>query len=373
MFVALINNFVTDKKLLVLLFSGGATGGHLYPAFAIAEEISKYTKCRIGFAGSRRGIEARIVPEKGYPFFSVWISGIQRRKLISNLLLPLKILISFFQALNIIISFKPDIIVGTGGYVSWPVLSAAVLLRKKIVIQEQNQFPGLVTRLVAPFADSVYLSYKGSKKYFKKQSNLQVSGNPTRDDLENKNKDESYTYFKLDHNKYTLFVFGGSQGSLFINKVIMQYLPGLMQDSNLQILWSTGERWYEWIQKETVKFPQVHIYPYIKEMGFAYSACDLLICRAGATTIAEITRLGIPTVFIPLSTSAADHQLYNAKMLADSEAAEMIQENEVENKFMKVISNLISDAERRKKMGDKAKSFSKPNAAEIITRDILRR
>ncbi len=373
MFAALINDSVTDNKLLILLFTGGATGGHLYPAFAIAEEISKYVKCRIGFAGSRRGIEARIVPEKGYPFFSVWISGIQRRKLISNLLLPLKIVISFFQALNIIMTFKPDIIIGTGGYVSWPVLSAAVLLRKRIVIQEQNQFPGLVTRLVAPFADSVYLSYTSSKQYFRKQTNLQVSGNPTRNDLENKNNEVSYAYFQLNHNKDTLFVFGGSQGSLFINKVIMQYLPSLLHDPNMQILWATGERWYEWILRETEEFSQVRIYPYIQEMGFAYSACDLLICRAGATTIAEITRLGIPTVFIPLSTSAADHQLYNAKMLADSEAAEMILENEVEDKFMKVISNLISDEERRKKMGQKAKSFSKPKAAEIIARDILRR
>jgi len=373
LFGSVIKKAKNKSQPLILLFTGGATGGHLYPAIAIAEEISNYATCQIAFAGSRKGIEAKIIPEKGYPFYSIWISGMHRKQIISNLLLPMKILISLFQAAGIIATFKPEIIVGTGGYVSWPVLTAGILLRKKIVIQEQNQFPGLVTRIIAPFADSVHISYKSSEKYFRKKSNLKVSGNPTRSDLENKKTEESYKYFQLDHNKHTLFIFGGSQGSLFINKIIIQYLPRLLEGTNVQILWATGEKWFEWIERETGKLSQVHIYPYIKEMGCAYSACDLLICRAGATTIAEITRLGIPTIFIPLSTSAADHQVYNARMLAEAGAAEMILENEVDNKLIRIVKDLLSDAERRKRIGRKAKSFSKPNAAEIIAKDILRR
>jgi len=206
-----------------------------------------------------------------------------------------------------------------------------------------------------------------------KKSNLQVSGNPTRSDLEKKNIEESYEYFELDKSKTTLFIFGGSQGSLFINKTIIRYLPVLIQDPANQILWSTGDTWYAWIKKEVKKYSQVKVYPYIKEIGCAYTICDLLICRAGATTVAEITRLGVPTVFIPLSTAAADHQLHNAKILSESKASEMVLENEVEDRFVKVICNLLNDEEKRKQMGQRAKTFSSPNAAEIIARDILKK
>ncbi|MFO7891545.1 MAG: undecaprenyldiphospho-muramoylpentapeptide beta-N-acetylglucosaminyltransferase [bacterium] len=367
-----IKNSITHNDLLIVLFTGGATGGHLYPAIAIAEEISKNENCVIGFAGSRKGIESRVIPEKGYRFYPVWISGIQRGKIISNLLLPLKIVVSLIQALIIILTFKPHIIVGTGGYVSWPVLAAGIMLRKKIVIQEQNQFPGLVTRLIAPFANSVHLSYKSSTQYFKRKSDILISGNPTRRDLENKNPEESYKFFQLDANKITLLILGGSQGSLFINKMIIQYLPILLKESELQILWSTGENWYEWIKKETGESARIKILPYIREIGSAYTVCDLIICRAGATTIAEITRMGIPAVFIPLSTSAAGHQIFNAQMLAEAGAAEMIMENEVDDKFIKVIHSLLKDKNKREKMGEKAKDFSRPGAAKTIVSDILK-
>ncbi len=362
-----------NNKTLAVLFTGGATAGHLFPALALAQEVSKQRNCLIGFAGSRKGLEAKIIPEKGYPFYSLWISGIQRKRFFGNLLLPVKILVSLFQAGKILMSFKPEIIVGTGGYVSWPVLTVGIILRKRIIIQEQNQFPGLVTRLIAPFSDSVHLSFESSIRYFKKKSNLHITGNPTRSDLENKNTHQSYDYFQLDSNKTTLFVLGGSQGSLFINKIIIRYLPGLLEQADVQILWATGDNWYEWIKKETEKYSQVKVHPFIKEMGYAYAVCDLLVCRAGATTVAEITRLGIPTVFIPLSTSAADHQLYNAQVLSQARAAEMILEKEIDHRFLPVIKSLLNNAGKREKMGEKAKDFSKPNAAEVIARDIVRR
>lgn len=372
MSAALVENSIISNQPIAVLFTGGATGGHLYPAIAIAEEISKSINSRIGFAGSRKGIEARVIPEKGYIFYQVWISGIQRKKIIMNLLLPFKIVVSLIQAIIIIVRFKPHIIIGTGGYVSWPVLAAGILLRKKIVIQEQNQYPGLVTRLIAPFADAVHLSYKNSVRYFKKKKNLHISGNPTRADLEKANSEKSYLFYQLKPDKTTLLILGGSQGSLFINKTIIKYLSELLQNDDLQILWATGENWYEWIKKETGEFNQIKILPYIKDIGSAYAVCDLIICRAGATTIAEISRLGIPTVFIPLSTSAAGHQTGNAQMLAEVGAAEMILENEVNDRFIKVIDNLLKDKKKREKMGEKAKIFSKPGAAERIVSDIFK-
>lgn len=373
LFSTMKNKSEIKNRSLALLFTGGATGGHLYPALALAEEVSKYENCLIAFAGSRKGIEAGIIPDQGYDFYPVWISGLQRKRFFSNLLLCIKIPVSLFQAIRIILHFNPDIIIGTGGYVSWPVLTAGIMLRKRIIIQEQNQFPGLVTRMIAPYADSVHLSFESSKRYFKKKSNLHISGNPTRGDLVNKNTEQSYDYFQLDSNKITLFILGGSQGSLFINRTIIRYLPRLLKETDVQILWSTGENWYEWIKKETEKYSQVKVYPYIREMGYAYSVCDLIICRAGATTVAEITSLGIPTVFIPLSTSAADHQLYNARILAQAKAAEMVLEPEIDQRFFTVVKGLINNKDKRKTMGKRAKEFSKPKAAEIIVRDIVRK
>jgi UDP-N-acetylglucosamine--N-acetylmuramyl-(pentapeptide) pyrophosphoryl-undecaprenol N-acetylglucosamine transferase len=283
--------------------------------------------------------------------------------------------ISLLQTLVITIRFKPDVVVGTGGYESWPVLTAGIILKKKTVIQEQNRAPGLVTRILSSHVDSVHLSFEDSKRYFKKQTNLHVSGNPTRDDLEQANRSDGYSHYGLRRGKTTLFIFGGSQGSLPINEAISDILDRILQKTDAQILWSTGPRWFEGIQERTEAYRnRVKVYPYIEEMGLAYGVADLLICRAGATTVAEVTRLGVPAVFIPFSKAAAAHQAENARLLQQKGAAEMVMEEEIaEGKLERVIVELSADTGRLKEMGMKAKEFGKPDAAKIIADDIIKK
>lgn len=358
-----------------IVISGGGTGGHLYPGLAIVQELQRRMSCEVLFIGTKKGLEARIVPQKGYALRTVCIRGFRRGNVWGNLLFPFRMVISLLQTLFIIMRFQPDVVVGTGGYESWPVLTAGILLNKKTVIQEQNRAPGLVTRILSPYVDSVHLSFEDSKRYFRKQTNLHVSGNPTRDDLAKVDRNEAYKHYGLRRGRTTLFIFGGSQGSLPINDAISAILDWILQKTDTQILWSTGPRWFEGIQEKTETYrDRVKVYPYIEEMGLAYSVADLLICRAGATTVAEITRLGIPALFIPFSKAAAAHQAENARLLQQKGAAEMVMEEEIaEGKLERVIVELSVDSGRRREMGMKAKEFGKPDAAKIIADDIIKK
>ena len=356
-----------------LLFTGGGTGGHLYPGLAIAEEFGNRISCQILYVGTKRGLEASVIPEKGYRFQTVWVSGFQRGEILKNVLFPVKVAVSLIQALFIVGCFHPDVILGTGGYVSWPVLMAGVLMRKKIVIQEQNWMPGIVTRILAPFADSVYLSFESSRKFLRKKSNLRVSGNPTREGLDGFSRDQSCCHFQLDGDKTTLFVFGGSQGARAINQAVLKILERLMERKNIQILWATGPRWIEEIKNKTKIYgTKIRAFPYIRDMGMAYRASDVIVCRAGATTVAEVTRLGLAVIFIPLPGAAEGHQKENARILNQANAAEVVLEEEIDrDRLAEVVFFLLDDPDRRRRMGERAKMFGKPDAARIIVEDIL--
>ncbi|MFH1943033.1 MAG: undecaprenyldiphospho-muramoylpentapeptide beta-N-acetylglucosaminyltransferase [bacterium] len=356
-----------------LMLTGGGTGGHLYPGLAIAEEMERRVTCQIIFVGTKHGVEAKVVPDKGYRFRKVWISGFHRRRMWRNALFPLKVAVSFVQALFIVLSFQPDVIVGTGGYVSWPVLAAGLLTRKKIVLQEQNYKPGVVTRLMAPYAKSVHLSFENSKTFFWRISNLRVSGNPTRKELDVPCRDGDYAYFGLDAGKTTLFVLGGSQGARAVNEAVIKLMGGLMKREDVQILWAAGPRWSERVKKETEVYGnRVHVFPYIEEMGMAYCVSDIVICRAGATTVAELTRIGLPAVFIPLPGAAGGHQAENARVLKEAGAAEIVLEQEMDGgKLLEAVSRLLDDSEIRGAMGRIAKEFGRFDAARLIVDDIL--
>jgi UDP-N-acetylglucosamine--N-acetylmuramyl-(pentapeptide) pyrophosphoryl-undecaprenol N-acetylglucosamine transferase len=358
-----------------VLITGGGTGGHLYPALAIAGEFSRRIPCEILFVGTKRGLEGRLIPEKGYRFRSVWISGFRRGKLWANLLFPVKVFVSLVQALILVDRFQPDVLIGTGGYVSWPLLMAGILLRKRTVIQEQNWMPGVATRVLAPHVNSVHLSFETSRRFFRHQSNLMMSGNPTRDDSEGYSRNQGYLEFGLQPGRKTLFIFGGSQGARSINQVMLGLLESLMEKEDLQILWGTGPRWFDEIREKTEGYSdRVRVLPYIQTMGMAYSVGDLLICRAGATTVAEVARLGLPAVFIPFPAAAGGHQEGNARVLLQAGAAEMVLEEEMRGgKLENVLIPLLNDSRRRREMGKRARRFGKPDAAVTIVDDVLNR
>ncbi len=358
--------------MIKMLVTGGGTGGHLYPALAIIDELKNRMDFDLLYVGTKRGVEANITQKLGIPFRSVWISGLHRKQFARNLLFPLKMLVSLFQSIIIVTKFNPDLVIGTGGYVTWPVLSASCLLGKKTALQEQNQFPGLVTRLLSRHVNQVHITFKDSEKYLKKAGKIILSGNPTRQELDNASKDEAYRIFKLNPEYRTLLIFGGSQGALGLNRLISEIIEQIINMPNMQVIWGTGPRWYEWIKKETGDLSEnIYIFPFIHRMDLAYAAADLIVCRSGATTVAEINRVGVPAIYVPFPGSAEAHQEYNAEICVQADAAAMSHEKEGSAKLLKRIEWVLSDLKILQNMRENAKKLGEPDAAEQIVNHLM--
>jgi UDP-N-acetylglucosamine--N-acetylmuramyl-(pentapeptide) pyrophosphoryl-undecaprenol N-acetylglucosamine transferase len=359
--------------MLNVVLTGGGTGGHLYPGLAIADELAKRIPCRFLFIGTKRGLESSVVPGRGMAFKTVWIGGLKRGRFLANLLFPLKMAVSFLQALAILARYRPDLGVGTGGYVSWPVITAALLLGCHTVIQEQNEKPGLVTRILALRADAVHLSYESSVRYFRKKKRLHVSGNPTRADLERPRTESAYEHFGLNPRRTTVFVFGGSQGALSLNNAFVRMAGSLMTRTDAQILWAAGPRWSRDIENQIQPWSdRVRVFPYIAEMGLAYAVSDLAVCRSGASTAAEVARLGLAVVFIPFPDAAGGHQEANARAMVDAGAAVLVREgSEFLSRLEAEVTDLIRSPEKRRMLSSKIRNFARPGAAEAVVTQIL--
>jgi UDP-N-acetylglucosamine--N-acetylmuramyl-(pentapeptide) pyrophosphoryl-undecaprenol N-acetylglucosamine transferase len=358
------------------LFAGGGTGGHLFPALAIADEIKKLQpNADILFVGTKNKIEARVVPQKGYKFRTIWISGFQRSLRIQNLLFPIKVIVAMFQSLNILKKFLPDVVIGTGGYVSGPVLFMASILGIKTVIHESNSYPGVVTRLLSKRMTKVFLTFEETQKWLKTMNNSEITGNPTRDILENVKRKEALEFFKLEENKKTLLVFGGSLGSASINNAVIKLVEKLIT-MNIQIIWQTGANDFERIENELMRMKVITstgvlLAKFIDRMEYAYAAADVIISRAGATTVAELTRLGKVAILVPYPHAAADHQTLNAKTLVNAGAALMLTDNELNDNLENTAVRLINNDEGRNIMSEKSKNLGQPQAGYNITQKIF--
>ncbi|MDD8018214.1 MAG: undecaprenyldiphospho-muramoylpentapeptide beta-N-acetylglucosaminyltransferase, partial [Bacteroidota bacterium] len=323
---------------MTILFAGGGTGGHLYPAIAIAEEIKKKNpQARIVFVGTKKKIEARVVPQKGFEFFTIWISGFSRRLRLSNVLFPVKVVVSLIQSFFLISKLKPNVVVGTGGYVCGPILYMASLLRIPTVVHESNSYPGVTTRMLAYRMTKVFITFEGTQQWLSKNAKTELVGNPTRDILSKVTKTEGCAQFNLDPNKKTIFAFGGSLGAATINNA-MKYVVEDAIKNNYQVIWQTGE------QETTMEVPEhsnIKVQQYIDNIEYAYAAADVIVSRSGATTLAEVTRLGKPIILIPYPFAAANHQELNAKTMVESGAAMMIDDKEVQKKLLPMVRQLL--------------------------------
>lgn len=364
---------MVDDGSFRIVFAGGGTGGHLFPAIAIADEIKRESQdAEITFIGTKERIEARVVPAHGYHFEPIVVSGFRRRLTLRNLLFPFKVLVGLVQSFILMRKLRPDVVVGTGGYVCGPPLYAASILGIPTVIQEQNSYPGVTTRLLARRATEVHLTFESSKKYFPRQNNLHVSGNPTRSIVGTITREEGVRRFGLDPERKTLLVFGGSLGATSINNAMMRILPELVD--TMQVLWQTGESDYERISTAVSTSPSgmVKVFKFIEQMEFAYAACDLAVCRAGATTVAELARAGVPAILVPYPYAAADHQTENARALVEAGAAVLIADHDLQTRLRDTVNTLMRNAERRSGMVDRARSLVQGDAARIIAQAILR-
>lgn len=358
-------------KSLRVIIAGGGTGGHVFPAIAVAEEIKKSRPdADILFIGTQKKIEARVVPQKGYPFRSIWISGWSRKVRWESLLFPFKVIVAMIQSYTIMKQVKPDVVIGTGGYVCGPVVRTASYLGIPTVIQEQNSYPGVTTRMLAPKADRVHITFDETRKYLRRTDNVFTSGNPTRNELDTVSREDAFQKFNFDPERPVVLVFGGSLGAATINKAVIASM-NVLDDHNIQLLWITGDSMYEEILNKTERRPDRLIVPFLDDMASAYAAATIAICRAGATTIAELTRTGVPAILVPYPYAAANHQEFNARTMADNGAARMILNANLVDRLPGVLQELFGEPDKLSSMREKSKTLGKPEAGKIIAASII--
>ena len=353
------------------IISGGGTGGHIYPAVAIANELkSRFPEAEFLFVGAKDKMEMQKVPHAGYAIKGLWISGIQRKLTLDNAMFPLKLASSMWNSFKIIKSFKPDIVIGTGGFASGAVLKAASMLNIPTVIQEQNSYPGITNKLLAKRAHKICVAYENLERFFPKDKMI-LTGNPVRQDLiEAADKSEAIAYFNLDANKKTLLVLGGSLGARRINQLIEKELDFLLSQ-NIQIIWQCGKLYLNDYSKYNEK-DNVQVVAFIDRMDLVYAAADVVISRSGASSVSELCIVGKPTIFIPSPNVAEDHQTKNAKAISDKNGAILIRESELETQFETIFSDLISNESKKSELSQNIKKLAKPNATKDIVEEIMK-
>ena len=356
-------------KQFKTILSGGGTGGHIFPAIAIANAIkSENGSAEILFVGSSHRMEMTRVPKAGYPIKGLWISGIQRKISIQNLLFPLKLIVSLWRSYFILKRYQPQVVVGTGGFASGPLLYMATRMNIPSLIQEQNALPGITNRLLGKYVQRICIAHKEAAAFFP-SNKTQLTGNPLRSELIHLNIDteEARKKMGLSQKKITLLVVGGSLGAKRMNQLVASQLIKLT-DMGVQIVWQCGslyEKEYTHLQTK-----HVHITSFIDDMATAYAAADVIISRAGALAVSELCQVGKAVLFIPSPNVAENHQYKNAIAIANKDAAIVIQEHELEHKFQTEIDVLLSDKERRSTLAKNIKNLAKPDATQSIVKQI---
>ena len=354
-----------------ILMVGGGTGGHVYPAIAIADAVQELRPdAQIVFAGTQDRLEARAVPEAGYALHPITAQGIQRRAAASNLLLPFRVAQGLMQSWRLVGAIDPDVAVGTGGYVAGPVLLAAWLRGRPLLIQEQNAYAGLTNRILSRLASRIHLAFPEAKDWVPAERAV-VSGNPTRRALREAEAEEVRHTFDLPDDARVLLVMGGSLGSAAINGAVKDNLETLLRGDDAHVVWQTGKRYYESITDDIDEHPRLRVVEYIDQMGAAYAAADLVVCRAGALTCSELQVTGTPAVLVPSPNVTADHQTKNARSLERAGAAVRLDEADLDAQLGTVLLDLLGDPERRAQMAEAARDRARPDAAERIARDVL--
>ncbi|MDL2297004.1 undecaprenyldiphospho-muramoylpentapeptide beta-N-acetylglucosaminyltransferase [Bacteroidales bacterium OttesenSCG-928-B11] len=361
------------------IISGGGTGGHIFPAIAIANKLKQLIPdAEILFIGANGKMEMKRVPEAGYPIEGLDIYGISRdfspRGIARNLKLPFVLMNSMSKAKRIIRNFKPDVVIGVGGFASGPALRAAAALGIPTLIQEQNSFPGVTNKLLAKTVSKICVAYPGLEHYFPEEK-IVLTGNPVRDIILNlKDKSpEAYQFFGLSPEKRTILVVGGSLGARTINECLASGIDDLAQ-TGTQLIWQTGELFYNTIsqdlldkQSETIK-----IMPFIREMDKAYEVADIIISRAGAIAISELTIVGKPTILVPFPYAAEDHQTKNAQALVDRNAAILISDHDATEKLLPSLYELINNPKQCNTLSQNIKKLAQPEAIDKIAEEILK-
>jgi UDP-N-acetylglucosamine--N-acetylmuramyl-(pentapeptide) pyrophosphoryl-undecaprenol N-acetylglucosamine transferase len=356
------------------MISGGGTGGHIYPAIAIAKAIEDKLEGRVEFLfiGANGKMEMDKIPREGYRIEGLTISGLQRKLTIANLWLPFKIIGSLLKVNRLIKRFKPKLVLGVGGYASGPTLFVAARKGIPTAIQEQNSLPGITNRLLGKYVDKICVAYEETDNYFPKEK-IVYTGNPVRGTIANidATKEEACRHFGLNPHKKVLLIIGGSLGARTMNQSIAQGLQEL-EDADIQVLWQCGKIYQEGAQEKGGQFSgQIQVEPFITRMDLAYAAADVIISRAGAIAISELSLVGKPAILVPSPNVAEDHQRMNARSLVDQGAAVMITDDEAREKLVQEARDLLANDKRQQELIDNMAKLKKPNAASLIADEML--
>ena len=362
-------------KSLKVILSGGGTGGHIFPAVAIANEIKKLVPhVEILFVGALGKMEMEKIPAAGYKIIGVPIAGLQRKFTLLNFKLPLLVIQSLLKTQKIINEFKPDVVVGTGGYASGPLLKAATSKGIPALLQEQNSYAGITNKILSKKASKICVAYEGMEAFFPKEKII-LTGNPVRQDILNTNinREEAYRFFNLDQTKKTVLVIGGSLGAKGINEALVEGLSEFKKQ-DIQLLWQTGKPYFETAKEKAndIHTENIKVVDFISRMDFAYSVADVVISRAGAGAISELCIVGKPSILVPLPTAAEDHQTKNAMSLVSKNAAILVNESKAKMELSIQTFLLINDENRMREISNNCKSLAKTNSTNIIAHEVLK-
>lgn len=355
------------------MISGGGTGGHIYPAISIAQALQQLLEeVEILFVGAKGKMEMRKVPEAGFPIVGLWISGLQRSLTLKNLLFPVKILVSLIKSNSLIKKFKPDAVIGVGGYASGPLLFVASSKGVPTIIQEQNSYAGLTNKWLSKKVDGICVAYPEMERYFPKEK-LILTGNPVREDLviPDSRRKEAFSQFDLNPKKKTLLVIGGSLGARTINESIQGGIEQLIKE-DIQVIWQTGEYYFENIKSEVAPHENLRIMPFLKEMHFGYAVADLVISRAGALSIAELMLTGKPCILVPSPNVAEDHQTKNAMALVNQEAALLVRDSESREILISTAIKVVKDDSKRMDLSKRIHGMALKDASERIAKEVMK-
>ncbi|NLR90085.1 MULTISPECIES: undecaprenyldiphospho-muramoylpentapeptide beta-N-acetylglucosaminyltransferase [Flammeovirga] len=359
---------------LKVIISGGGTGGHIYPAIAIANAIKEQnSEAEILFVGAEGRMEMEKVPESGYEIIGLPISGIQRRLTIQNLYFPFKLIKSLWKASSVVHEYKPNVVVGVGGYASGPIMWRAQSNKIPTVIQEQNGYAGLTNKILGGRANKICVAYPGMEFYFPEKL-IEFTGNPVRQDITDleEKKNAAYQEWSFSSDKKTVFIFGGSLGALTLNESMSAGVDKLLE-KGIQVIWQTGKYYFEKFHSQFGGREKegLHVVSFIKDMAGVYAIADVVVGRAGALSISELCLAGLPTILVPSPNVAEDHQTKNAMALVKENAAILVKDVDARSQLIDELITLVEDEDLQKSLSENITKLGKPNAANDIASKVL--
>ena len=360
-------------KIERVVISGGGTGGHIFPAVAIADEIKKRNpSVEILFVGANGKMEMEKVPAAGYKIVGLDIVGFQRKFTFSNFLLPFKIVKSLMNARSILKEFKPQVVIGVGGFASGPTLQAATYLNIPTLVQEQNSFPGKTNKILSKKVTKICTAYEGLDKFFPKDKIIET-GNPVRFEMVqiDGKRDEAFQFYNLDSSKKTILIIGGSLGARTLNESVIPFISEL-QNQNIQLLWQCGSYYYDSLKEQIDKIDMhgINMLKFINRMDLAYALADVVISRAGAISVSELCLIQKPTILVPSPNVAEDHQTKNAMALVSKNAALLVKDSESKSKLIPTVIDLLDNENQQEELKVAISKLGKPNATSTIVDEI---